>query len=83
MRGAHRADRRDCEALYIPGALAGLGLAQASYITTYPMMLTQIQVRHGLSELRQRQHEGEEYLRRLQRAATSTLRRVRGREPIG
>jgi hypothetical protein len=47
------------------------------------MMLTQIQVRHGLSELRQRQHEGEEYLRRLQRAATSTLRRVRGREPIG
>jgi len=46
------------------------------------MMLTQIQVRHGLSELRQRQHKGEEDLQCLRRAATGTLRRVRGREPI-
>ena len=83
LRGAHRADRRDCEALYIPGALAGLGLAQASYITTYPMMLTQIQVRHGLSELRQCQLGGKEGLRRLRRAATCALCRVRGRKPVG
>jgi hypothetical protein len=91
LEGAHRADGRDrygqthfyCEVLYIPGVLAGLGLAQASYITTHPMMLTQIQVRHGLSEQRQCQLGGKEGPWRLWRAATCALCRVRGRKPVG